>query len=447
MEQRQKSALELAMADYALDHVPPNDRSSFWSLTAVLTGAFVSTFSFTTGAAIANGLPLWKTLIAVLVGGILIQCVLMILCGIIGSRTGLPTGYLTRWLGFGNYGSILPSAIIGLAVFGWFTYGIAIMGHILVVLTNQGLSEPVAAVISGIALTAISTFGYKGLDKVAKIAVPLFAITMIWGLAKVFQEVGGWQAAAALTPPSSISMMQGIMLATGLFVCGSILNADVCRYAKTDAHVTGSCIIAAVAGLVLTVVAGAVMCLATGQWDPVALIVKYTGALGAVFLALITLTTADYDLYLTDLYVANIYGLFRPREEAMNRRAIMNAIIGAIATVIAATGILNTFGQWLLAMATYMPAIGGVMIGFFFVAYRARRINFNVLPRAVNWVGIVAYVVGTAVGIVTMKLNWGIPAVSAIVVAFVISAAFGRFAIGDVASPLEAPLSGDSARV
>lgn len=419
MSAKEKSQLELAMADYALDHVPGNQRSSFYSLLVVLVGAFVSTFSFTTGAAIANGLNLGDTIVAVFVGGMIIQMTLMILSGIIGVKTGLPTGYLLRWVGFGNYGSILPSALIGLAVFGWFCFGIAIMGHTLVVLSNNAISEPVAAIISGLVMTLATTFGYKGMAKIAEYGVPLFALSMLYGLWKVLTEVGGFGKAMTITPPSTITMGEGIMLATGLFVCGAVLNADVGRYGKNVTHLNISCVVAALLGLFLTVVTAAVMTLATGNPDPVYLIITYVGWIGLVFLALITLTTADYDLYLSVLYAANIYGLFRPREEAMEKRPWLNAILGVIATLIAATGILNKFGNWLLMMATFIPAIAGVMICHYYVLTRG-KIDFTKIPKPINWAGIVSYLVGTYVNYLSSKAEWGIPAINAILVSFIL---------------------------
>lgn len=417
MTVEQKSEIELAMADYALDHVPQSKRSSFYDLMVVLVGAFVSTFSFTTGAAIAYGLNLSDTIIAVFVGGMVIQLALMLLTGTIGVKTGLPTGYLLRWLGFGNYGSILPSALIGLAVFGWLAFGIAIMGHTLVLIFNNAISEAVGAIISGILMFGATTFGYKGLAIIGRWGVPIFAVTMIYGLTKVVSEVGGIGKAMAMNPPSHMTMGNGIMLATGLFVCGAVLNADVGRYGKNVRHLSISAIIASFAGLFLIVVTAAVMTLATGNPDPIYLTIHYVGWIGLIFLALITLTTADYDLYLAVLYAANIYGLFRPKEEVMRKRPWLNAILGILATMIAATGILDVFGEWLLLMATFIPAIAGVMVAHYYVLTKG-KIDFEKIPKAFNWAGISSYLLGTLVNYLSTKANFGIPALNAIIVAF-----------------------------
>jgi cytosine permease len=414
-----KTQVELAMGDFALDHVPLEQRSTFYSLLTVLVGAFVSTFSFSTGAAIASGLNLSDTILATFVGGMVIQMGLMLLTGTIGVKTGLPTGYLSRWLGFGFYGSILPSVLIGLAVFGWLTFGIAILGHILVVMLNGAISESLAAIIVGIISILITNYGYKGLAIIANWGVPLFGITMVYGLWKCMTEVGGFAAAFAMTPPGTMSIGKGIMLATGLFVCGAVLNADVGRYGKNTRDLSISCIISAFAGLFIVVFTAAAMTLATGNSDPVYLVIHYTGAIGSLFLALITLTTIDYDLYLSVLYASNIYGLFKPREEAMAKRPMLNAVIGIIATLLAATGILDKFGSWLLAMAIFIPPIAGIIICHYFILTKG-KINFTKIPGPVNWAGIISYFVGTYVNHITSQAEWGIPAINAIVVSLVL---------------------------
>jgi len=414
--------LEKELADFALEPVPEADRYSALAIFFVLVGAFVSVFSFTTGAAIARGLSFSNTMWAVFIGGMLIQLPLMIITGNIGLKTGLTTAYLTRYLGFGKYGSILTSCVVFFATFGWLTYGIAIMGHSLALLLH--MNEPLAIVISGIAVIIVTTFGFKGLEKVATVLVPIFIVIMLVGLGRVLNEVGGLSKAMSIVPPDvgKVSFIDGIMMSTGLFVAGSIIMADVTRYAKKLSHVGISSAVSAFLGLFLITAAGALMCLATGEWDPSLLIIKYLGLSGTVFLIFIAYTTVDYDLYLSTLYAVNILGLFGDDKKIEKKRPVINAVIAVASTLIAALGILNLFANFLFAMATYMPAIGGVLIGSFYFVLKSKPDLKKAKPYVVDWAGIISYVIGTAIVMWTQKTGFFIPAVNGIVVSCILYA-------------------------
>ncbi|TGV30154.1 cytosine permease, partial [Mesorhizobium sp. M00.F.Ca.ET.186.01.1.1] len=155
--------------DFSLTRVPKEARVPMWEILVIRIGAFTSLSQFILGAALGYGMTFWDAALASLLGCILLE-VITFLIGIAGMREGLSTSMLTRWTGFGKYGSSMIGLVIAVATIGWFGVQNSIFGQGLNDALGGALGFPLSATLTGLFVTAIVVFGFKWLGLTAKIA-------------------------------------------------------------------------------------------------------------------------------------------------------------------------------------------------------------------------------------------------------------------------------------
>lgn len=173
--------------DYSLSRVPQSARHSLWSITIVRVGALATISQFILGAALGYGMTFWDAFWATMLGSVILQ-VISFLLGYAGAREGLSTSLLSRWTGFGRYGSSIIGAIIAIACIGWFGVQNSVFADGLVQATNGKLSLPVAATLTGLGVTVLVIFGFKLLSATATIAVPAFLLAVGVGIYAVLSK-------------------------------------------------------------------------------------------------------------------------------------------------------------------------------------------------------------------------------------------------------------------
>ncbi|MGR6967465.1 hypothetical protein ACU610_23700 [Geodermatophilus sp. URMC 61] len=112
---------------------------------------------------------------------------------------------------------------------------------------------------------------------------------------------------------------------------------------------------------------------------------------------------------------------------------IGGAVIG---TVLALTGVQNHLVEYLGLLGTFIPPLGGVIIGDF-LTRRRRGIPTGTTPPAVRWPNLLAYAVAASLAWLSGELGIGIPPVIGIVVAIALSTGLSRVGLRDTA-----PVSG-----
>jgi cytosine permease len=96
-----------------------------------------------------------------------------------------------------------------------------------------------------------------------------------------------------------------------------------------------------------------------------------------------------------------------------------------IATVLALTGVQDHLVDYLVLLGTFIPPLGGVIIGDFLARWR-RGIPAGATPPAVRWPNLLAYAVAAFLAWLSGELGLGIPPVIGIVVAVALSMGLSR---------------------
>ena len=394
-------AVEKVDADYSLEAVPESARKGFWNMFFVMVGFTFFSASMSVGAKLGNGLDLSGFIWACIIGGVILSAY----CGVlafIGASTGMTMDLLCR-RAFGTKGSYLSSFLLGFTQIGWFGVGVAMFS--IPAAELLGVNEWVLTIIAGLLMTATAATGMKGLEIVAYISVPLIVILGVYSMITAGVE-GGGLAAIFGQSAGKISLFTGVGYVIGSFISGGTATPNFIRFAKNRKVAVWTTVIAFFLGNTLMFCFGAIGGAFTGKEDIFYVMI----AQGLAIPALIVLganiwTTNNNALYTGGLGLANITG--KPMK-------YLTWVAGIIGTALAIWLYWNFVG-WLSILNCALPPIGMIVILDYFK--NRKKYEGKHTEAVVNWFNVLGIV---AAAVVANFLNWGIAAVTAMVVAAII---------------------------
>lgn len=294
-QQRQQVALK----DYEREPVPDHLRKSWWQMGLVWLGVGITIAAFLLGGAVGAGLSLTDSFIAVFTGS-LVLTVIASLCGVVGARTSLSTAMISRFA-FGSKGFYLTAMILALGSYGWFGVQTGLFGDTAAVVMEQvvGRAWPTTLliIIGGILMTSTAVVGYKGIERLSNIAVPLMALLMLASLGMVLRDHPWSQLAASPPPGDPMPLGVAISIVAGSFMVGAVIAPDITRYARSALDAVLASVIGFQVGFVIVVFIGSILAHATGQSDLVQIMVTLGwGVLAFLVLILAQWTTNDNNL-------------------------------------------------------------------------------------------------------------------------------------------------------
>lgn len=371
--------------DFPLSEVPQEARKSFASLAVVLLGFTFFTATMFAGGKIGAAFPLWPDLIAIIVTGNLLLGAYVAILGAIGARTGLNTALLSRF-SFGRIGARLPDLLLGFTQIGWYGWGTATMAVVLLRLTGfDAESRPglvyALIVLFGLAFCWTAYIGYRGLEVLSVVSVPLMVLLLALSLWIALGDAGGWAGLAALQPTGALGIGTAITMVFGTFVSGGTQATNWTRFAATPRQAIWASLVAFFIGNGLMISTGAIGALVYQQPDIVdVLVVQGLTVMGILMLFLNLWTTQDNTIY--NFSAVGCTGF------ATERRKLVTIIGAVIGTVLALFRIDLHLIPFLLLLGTFIPPIGGVIMADYFVKHRGAYppIGSASLP-AVNMAG------------------------------------------------------------
>lgn len=375
--------------DYPLSAVPESNRKGFWSMTAVLTGFTFFTATMWAGGTLGSAFSFGELMLIIVLGNLLLGAYAAAL-GYIASKTGLNSVLLGRYC-FGEQGSKLADIILGFTQIGWYAWGTATIAIVLVKLLGlpEGLTTPLM-VLFGFGFCATAFIGYRGLELLSKVSVPLMLIFIAISIGTGTGDAGGLQALLQTNGDNSLAFSAAITMVFGTFASGGTQATNWSRFAGSGKIAVFSTLLAFFVGNGLMVFTGAFGALIYQQADIVDVLVSQGLMLLAVLMLFTNLwTTQDNTIY---NFAAAGCNLLRTEK----RRAV--TIAGAaVGTVMAIFGMYNLLIPFLILLGTFIPPIGALIMTDFWVRYRGKLPSLEQaqLP-AFNQAGLAAYVVGSA---------------------------------------------------
>ncbi len=377
--------------DFPLQEVPQGQRKSVWSLLWVLTGFTFFSATMFAGARIGGSFNFFPDLILVILLGNLLLGSYVAVLGYIAAKTGLNTVLLARF-SFGDQGSKLVDLVLGLTQVLWYAWGTGTIAEILARYTGIDSQTFIYAlmVFFGLAFCWTAFIGYRGLERLSIVAVPLMFILIIVSIVIASRDAGGFDGLQSLQGTGDLTVATAIAVIVGTFVSGGTQSTNWTRFASKPSSAVWTALFAFLFVNGLMVFMGAYGSLIYQQAD-IADILVTQGllVLGIMMLFLNIWTTQDNTIYNFSVAGSNFF-----RTDRRKTITLAGALIG---TIVALLGFHNAIVPFTLFLSTFIPPIGGILIADFFVVHRGK---YPLLAEAgntiqsLNFVGLLSYVGG-----------------------------------------------------
>ena len=409
--------LEGLTEDFATTPVPEANVVSGVRVAMVIIGFTITLPIFIAGSSIGLHLGLTRATHAFLAGGLILAVVGMF-SSYVGSKTRLSTYVITQFC-FGRDGARVVNAVIAIALFGWYGVTAELFGRAcrktLVDLYGLDLGTVPLSVLGSVLMILTAIWGFKALDKLSVVAVPLMMALLATAVTFALR-IAGWERLAAVEG-TDLPVGAAISMVVGSFIVGAILLPDLCRYARRTWE--GMVAAAVSLGVVFPAVFYCAMIpsLATGKNDLVLIMIGLGIGLPAlILLVFATWSTNSHNLYSTSLTLASLL----PNVAKWK----LTLVAGTIGTGVAATGMADHFTSFLILLGTTIPGIAGVYAADFLILAK-RRYEVARLATRPRWNGraFVAWLSASSLGLFAQYGHGsitGIASCDSILTAFVV---------------------------
>jgi cytosine permease len=264
---------------------------------------------------------------------------------------------MTLKFAFGSVGAKVIAAILSLDMFCWFALNTEIFGSsvrsTVTTVVGMHLSKPALIIVAGIVITLVTIFGYRSVEKLAFLAVPLLSGILVSYF--VYNLASTSFAAAMVRPPlsKSIAYATAISIVSGSYLNLSVLLPDFTRYAKNGWHAAVAVLVGICLGLPVVVLLACYLTAATGESDFIKLMLIRGWGLAAIFVIAVTCwKNMNSCLYSASLNLASIIR-HTPKWK-------LTVIAGIGGTIVALVGIADRYVSFLILLSIIVPPITGV---------------------------------------------------------------------------------------
>jgi purine-cytosine permease-like protein len=386
-------------------------------LFLIIAGANLVATTLQTGASLAPAFGIRQAAVLA-ASGIVLGTLLVASLTPLGPRLGVPSVIACR-AALGLRGGALVSLILYITNFAWIAVNNVIAASACARLAGGPPNVKFWALGLGLLATAVVAGGPRAVGHADRVAVP--ALLVVGGiLTFAFLRL----PAAVMTAPGNGSMtaVRGLDVVIGYQVSWLLVFGDYPRYTRSP----GKAAAAVFLGLALTslwfVPLGFVAARAAGSTNPGAMVAAAgIGGLGALLLALATLTTNFVNIYMSALAWKSLV------PAAKDRASIWTiGIVGALLSLF--SGWLERYADFMLLLGGLLVPVGGVLLARFFLLRRpvavpdlyaedgpASRHGGFAIPGMCGWAaGVAAYFLAGSTGgtlpalVSALVVTWGL---------------------------------------
>lgn len=269
MESNTTSPEQFITGDAVRSRLPQSKRLGFWSNTFILWGLVLTVSSLLVGGLVGSQLSFREAMIVIAMAGVL-NSVISILIGIIGTRTGYTSAMVFRF-SYGNTGVILPNFIMSITTVVWFA--------VILNLTRDAFINVLGVTPESTFLFWVITFAigiiflipaYKTMKWIAfvdYVAVPAIVFILISTIWVALDIGGGLSAIIAKSPVGSASMLVVFTAAAGGWLHANTVISDFTRFYKTEKQAVIGLFLTYGVLMVIQYVGATLGALATGEWN------------------------------------------------------------------------------------------------------------------------------------------------------------------------------------
>lgn len=386
--------------------VPQDERVGWGAPLFNMLGTNIAISELMVGGALIAGMTFSNLLLTSIIGN-LILAVIVAIQGNIGAKEGLNTYTLAESIFGEKGGRYIISIILAISSFGWFGIQTGVAGlSVQKIFPNINLT--VITIILGLLMMIFAVFGFKSMAKFNYVAVPALILLTLWGLIKSI-SINGGASIVSYVPSDSLSIGEGLNMVIGLIIVGAVISPDQLRFTRglKDVLIIGFIGFAMIS--VFQQAAAGILAMNSPSWD----ITQVLADLGFGTIAFLILLLASWSTNIGNAYSG---GLALKNILPNMRREKLTLIAGVIGTIIAATGIIFRFQNFLSLLSTTIAPMVGIMWTDYYVLNK-QKLHYR---KETNTIAIIAWIIGSLVSFVTGRINLFIPPINGIVISAII---------------------------
>ena len=415
MEEKQE-----LLEDYGVNPVPEGKGKNWFEIGIVYWGSAICLPAFLIAGLIAGPSRL-STATGAFIFGSIVLGLISILVGVLGAKTRLSTGMSAKFT-FGKYGANVLQILLFLGLWGWF--GVQ-LGFMVAGLGDGGLAFALGGavpvwllkIVGGVLMTLTAMLGFKAIEKLSIVAIPLLIIIILATIASVYGGDKTIASVANITSDGAMPLGAAISIVIGTYIVGALIAPDITRYAKSKSAGGWGMAFGMLIGFPVVLILGAIMVKgAGGEVDfSKVMLANNSGiwsVLAVVAIILAAWTTNDNNLYSGAL---SLNAMFPSLKKWM-----ITVVSGVVGTALALAGI-NTaagFQAFLGVVAILIPPAASVMIidYYFFKSEENRFFNSEEADKAEDFrpVPFIAWMIGSVMGFLIQKTGLQITTISAL---------------------------------
>ena len=343
------------------------DTVSGFQIGVVLIGISITLPLMYSAGELVQGIGLSRAIVAAIAGALILS-LLSVPAAIVGARSRL-SSYMIIEHTFGYVGAKFINFWFALFLLGWYAVTAELFGRTLFLaageLTAFTIPEWMFTVASSAIVTVTTVYGFKAIDRLALIAVPLLLAALMAVVVLSLRKVSFGDLLQI--EGEGLDMPTAISAVVGAAIVGVVLTPDLTRYARN----TRDCIVASFlgqgGGMSLAYITGMFPVLAWNELEPM----TYMFMMGFGGIALVVLVLATWTTNVLNLYGVSLS--CRASVPLGNYRSV-TVVGGIVGTLAALGGIAGHLIDFLLILGLLVPPIASVYFIDFFVF---RRTDFS----------------------------------------------------------------------
>lgn len=343
-----------ASDDFSRAPVPDSATYSGFHIALVIISGTIAIPAFMMASQIGNAIGLGEAVKAFMLGCLVLGS-MGALTSYVGSRSRYSTYMLTAFA-FGRTGAKLVNLVIALVLVGWF----GVLGFVFAQAAHQtvqdlfGLSVPLwVFIIVGSGLkVAVTIAGFKGIDILARVLVPLLVLLLGYAAFLSFGAIKSWTL-----PPGSTTMSFSIAVSAviGCYIAGVIIQPDYSRFARKASHALWAAFFALGISFPVVQFLSAVPSVATGQHDLIVIMIALGIGVPAFLLLLLSSWSSNVlCLYSSALSLSTIFTRVHLWQITLG--------IGIVGTIMALFNVEQFFIGFLVLLGVAIPPIAAIYV-------------------------------------------------------------------------------------
>jgi cytosine permease len=390
-----------------------------WRVALIVASFSIGLPDFLNGANMSLALGLDKAVAAAFLAG-LILCLGGCMTALVSVQTRLST-YVLVQRSFGRGGAAVINTVIALIHFCWFGVNAAFFGEAMMMAAQaNGLAGnfPLFVILGGLLMTGSTIIGFRALDRLALVCVPVLAAILI-AVAVLAVRQHGLVVRPSAHPPEPMEFGVAVSALIGAYMLAVATMPDLARFIRTRAGAVAGMIFSYPIATPLMMVAAALPALATHQTSFMKLVVALGLGTPVLFLLVLpTWTVNSLNLYSASLSLSTTFPAVR--------QWVLILAGGVIGTAFALMGILDLFVPFVLFLGLIIPPIAAIYVIDAFTTYRGADTTESIRVLApVRWAALGTWAGSILVAVLAVYKGWTLTTVPALDATLVASLAYG----------------------